>query len=462
LDSDPGIGFEVASYSIWENAGAIIVTVLRGNGLALGPISADYATGDLTAKAGQDYQAVSGTLAFEQNETVKTITIPILRNGLVKNNTSFRVILSNPTGGAALGRTSTSVIIMNAPELGTFRAVAPPFDTALTIGREGGLNILTWSGGGQLRPAPPDPADSPWSVGGQLQRADRPTGPWQTLTNASSPYAVQSALPTSFYRVTRPRPVNLYVPSSYDGQTPLPLVILLHSYHANGDWEESFWHIRPLAEARGFLYCHPDSALDQTGAAFWNATDAGFDLFNTGIDDAGYLRSLIEEIGQQFAVDRKRISLIGNSGGAFMAHRMACQFADLIAGIASRAGATFLDPSRCEHSQPVNILQIHGTQDVTVSYDGGANAALIMPAFPGALKTIELWAGYNGASDPVTEPGFDLTVPRLDTVVTRYMNHPPGGAVELWKIIGGTHFDPPFSPEFAPRVIDWLLAHPKP
>ena len=95
--------------------------------------------------------------------------------------------------------------------------MAPPFDTALTIRRDGGFNILTWSGGGQL------------------QRADRPTGPWQMLTNASSPYTVQSALPTTFYRVTRPRPVNLYIPSSYDGQTPLPLVILLHGYSGTGD-----------------------------------------------------------------------------------------------------------------------------------------------------------------------------------------------------------------------------------
>ena len=149
-----------------------------------------------------------------------------------------------------------------------------------------------------------------------------------------------------------------------------------------------------------------------------------------------------------------------------MAHRMACQFADLIAGIASRAGATFLDPSRCEHSQPVNILQINGTKDVTVFYDGGANTAPgTMAAFPGALKTVQLWAGYNGARDPVTEPGrsldLDLNVPGLDTVITRYTNYPPGGAVELWKITGGDHFISP-SPEFSPHVIDWLLAHPKP
>jgi hypothetical protein len=64
LDSDPGIGFELASYSVWESAGAITVTVLRGNDVALGPSTVDYATSDLFAKAGQDYQAVSGTIAF--------------------------------------------------------------------------------------------------------------------------------------------------------------------------------------------------------------------------------------------------------------------------------------------------------------------------------------------------------------------------------------------------------------
>jgi hypothetical protein len=61
---------------------------------------------------------------------------------------------------------------------------------------------------------------------------------------------------------------------------------------------------------------------------------------------------------------------------------------------------------------------------------------------------------------------LDLAVPGLDTVITRYTNSPPGGAVELWKIIDGTLF-PTFnsgssSSEYVPRVIDWLLAHPKP
>jgi hypothetical protein len=153
----------------------------------------------------------------------------------VTNDTSFRVTLSNPTGGAVLGTASTFVNIMNAPEPGTFRTVAPPFDTALNFRREGDVNILTWDGGGQL------------------QRADRPTGPWQTLSIATNPFTVQSPIPTTFYRVTRPRPANVYVPSSYDGQTPLPLVMLLHAYTRTGAAEEAYMQFRPPRRGSDFF-----------------------------------------------------------------------------------------------------------------------------------------------------------------------------------------------------------------
>jgi polyhydroxybutyrate depolymerase len=153
-----------------------------------------------------------------------------------------------------------------------------------------------------------------------------------------------------------------------------------------------------------------------------------------------------------------------------MAYRMACQSADLIAGIASLAGMTFLEPSQCGPSAPVNILHIHGTTDATVPYGGGAFFVnppfpANMPPFPGAVKSVQMWAGYNGSSGPTTDPArsMDLVadVAGLDTVVTRYTTCPPGGAVELWTVHGGGHY-PTLSAEFSPRVIDWLLAHPKP
>ena len=445
------MGFERTSYtSAWGSTNGITLAVLRGNDVALGPISVDYSTSDLTAQAWVDYEPISGTLAFEANQTVRGLTIPILRDRVAGGIRTFSVVLSNATGGAALATSSTTVRI-----IGVYFMVASPFETALSIQHLQGLKTLSWSGGGQL------------------QRADSPAGPWQTLSAARSPCTVQPPIPTSFYRVARPRPVNLYVPSGYDGQTAVPLVILLHGYSGTGAGEERYMQFQPLAESRGFLYCYPDGMIDRWGNRFWNATDASADFAYTGVDDAGYLRGLVESIGGQFAVDRKRVYLIGHSNGGFMAYRMACQSADLVAGIASLAGGTFLDPGRCAPSEPVSILQIHGTADGIVPYAGGAvttaNPAFPFPwntpAFPGALRDVQFWAGYNGASGPMTdpEPSLDLTtdVAGVDTVITRYTNSPAGGAVELWTSIGGSH-SPALSSQFSPRVIDWLLSHPKP
>jgi len=112
---------------------------------------------------------------------------------------------------------------------------------------------------------------------------------------------------------------------------------------------------------------------------------------------------------------------------------MACQSADLIAGIASLAGTTFLNPSNCAPLQPVNILHFQGTADTLAPYGRGAATMpgfpANMPAFPGALQTVQIWAGYNGARDPVTDasPSLDLTLdpPGLDTIITRYTNSAP-------------------------------------
>src|SRR5207249_747709 len=41
-------------------------------------VSVKYATADGTAKAGEDYLPVSGTVSFGPNETVKTINVPVL------------------------------------------------------------------------------------------------------------------------------------------------------------------------------------------------------------------------------------------------------------------------------------------------------------------------------------------------------------------------------------------------
>ncbi len=54
------------------------------------------------------------------------------------------------------------------------------------------------------------------------------------------------------------RPAVEHVPPGYVAGVPMPLLIALHGYSGDGDGIESYMKFRPVADARGFLYAHPD------------------------------------------------------------------------------------------------------------------------------------------------------------------------------------------------------------
>jgi polyhydroxybutyrate depolymerase len=446
LDNDPGVGFERSTTSVWEKLPGLTLNVVRGNDGWLGPFTVDYQTVNGSALAGVDYEDTSGTLTFGTNEMVKSVPLVLLRDPAPEAAKYFIVTLTNLTGQITMGASTSRVTIVDASR-GIADLVQPPVSGA--IRNDSGLVQVSWEGSAAV------------------SRSDSITGPWEQLGATESPYLTTPSLPGVFYQLRNPRSARVYVPSSYDGQTPLPLVMVLHGYMANAAWIMNYFQMEPLAEARGFLVCHPEGTADSSGYPFWNATDACCNFYGSNVGDSAYLRGVIEEVARQYVVDRKRIYVTGLSNGGYMSHRMACDHADLIAGIAAVGGVTFLDSSTPRPSQPVNVLQIHGTADEVVPYAGGSIGANlpVVALFPGAVRTAQIWAGYNGSSDPVTEavPSLDLVldVSGLDTVVTRYTTCPPGGAVELWTINGGVHV-PTLSSQFSPRVIDWLLAHPKP
>jgi polyhydroxybutyrate depolymerase len=451
LDNDPGVGFESSTNSVWEKLRGSTLNVVRGNDGWLGPFTVAYQTVNGTAQAGIDYQGTSGTLTFGTNEMVKSIPVLLLQNPAFFTGRYFTLTLSNLTGSLTLGQSSSRVTIVDALR-GNVDLAQPPLSGA--IAKDGDLIQVTWPGSAAI------------------SRADSVIGPWEQLGTVNSPLLTVPSLPGAFYQIRSPRSARLYVPSSYDGQTPLPLVLVLHCYSCDAGEMVDYFRMEPLAESRGFLICHPNGTVDRVGNRFWNATEACCDFDGSTVGDSAYLRGLIEDVARHYAVDRKRIYVTGWSNGGYMSHRMAIDHADLIAGIAALAGVTFLDPNTPRPSQPVNVLQIDGTADEIVPYAGGAllGGLPVVALFPGAVATAQAWASFNGCEGPQWDlqpsMNLDLDVPGLDTTVMRYTNCPLGGAVELWAINGGKHFPTLFSgatsSEFSARVIDWLLAHPKP
>lgn len=256
--------------------------------------------------------------------------------------------------------------------------------------------------------------------------------------------------------------VPLYIPEGYDPETPAPLVVLLHGYAATGLLQEIYLRLRPLADELGFLYAYPDGTTDRVGLHFWNATDACCDEFGSGVDDSTYLKKLIRTIRSQCSVDKRRIGLIGHSNGGFMAYRMACDHAKLISSIASFAGATYENPDDCEPSEPVHVLQVHGTLDDRIFYDGGR---LFGTAYPGAEESTEIWADYNGcAIEPVDADRRMNSVRNVagrETVLTTIgARCEEGGSSELWTIRRGAHI-PMITPEFREALAGWVVGHSK-
>lgn len=261
------------------------------------------------------------------------------------------------------------------------------------------------------------------------------------------------------------RPTELRVPDAYDGSEALPLVVVLHGYSATGLVQLAYSRIGELVNDQNVLVMAPDGLVNADGKQYWNATAACCDFDASGVDDATYLRGLIDDVSAEYNVDAKRIFLWGHSNGGFMAHRMACDHADVIAGIVSLAGTTHLSPADCVPSEPVSILQIHGDADSTILYEGGAVCAEAQCSYPGAEAAAEQWATNNGCSatrtTDATRLDLDSTVDGDETRIERHDGCPAGGGVELWVIEGGEHI-PVLRANFDDLNWDWFAANAKP
>lgn len=250
--------------------------------------------------------------------------------------------------------------------------------------------------------------------------------------------------------------VPLYVPSTIEPGTSLPLVVSLHGYTGNGTEHENYFNLRSQVDGQQFMLCVPEGTQNFSGDRFWNATDVccGF-----GVDDSGYLRGLIETIIAEQPVDLDSIHVTGHSNGGFMSYRMACDHADLVASVASLAGATYYYPSFCTPDQPVHVLQVHGTQDDVVQYGDSCFGFICIP---GALRTVRTWADYGQCADLEQPAGtLDLVgnLAGAETDVLRIdQDCETGGSAELWTINGGNH-GPSFNGNFRRELVAWLLEH---
>ena len=265
----------------------------------------------------------------------------------------------------------------------------------------------------------------------------------------------ESAAQKTTYSIGGERPATLKLPPGYDAMGSLPVVIGLHGYQGDPEGYDEYQGLSERVDIDNFALILPAGTRNSSGARFWNATDFCCDFFDSNVDDVAYLAGLVEEAGEYISVSR--VFSVGHSNGGFMSYRLACDGFPGLAAIAPLAGTSFPDAARCESAAPVSVLHIHGTDDDVILYDGVSAGT----GYAGAEDVVKRWAERAecdlSEAEDLAAIDIDRAVGGAETDRIRYRKGCRNGiTVELWKINEGSH-GPWFAPDYAERLIDWLL-----
>jgi polyhydroxybutyrate depolymerase len=218
----------------------------------------------------------------------------------------------------------------------------------------------------------------------------------------------------------------LYVPASYTGDRPVPVVFDFHGYGSSAVQQMAYGDFRALANRDGFLIVAPDGV-----------GDGGNRHFNFGVqpsagDDVAFTLAILDQVEGRYCVEARRVYAAGMSDGGAMTSGLACRAADRFAAFGPVA--VVLYSPLCAPGRPVAIAAFMGTADPVVPFNGGNVHCCGSPFVPSAPGSMSGWAVHDGCAAQPVDRQLSSQV-----VLRQWSACAAGSDVRFYMIQGGGH-----------------------
>ena len=233
----------------------------------------------------------------------------------------------------------------------------------------------------------------------------------------------------TFIHESLTRNYRLHLPSGYVPNQMYPLVFSFHGYTSNAFQQEIYTGMSNLADDENFIVVYPDGIN--------NAWNVGFGLMSyfSGVNDVGFVNALLDTLFSNYSIDTDRVYACGMSNGGYFSYRLACELSDRFAAIASVTGLiTDSTAANCNPSRHVPALQIHGTADPVVNYNG-------MTGSLGVEESLNYWMQKNECTGETYSTALpNSNVADLSTAEHIIYTGCDGcSSIEFYKITNGGH-----------------------
>lgn len=234
------------------------------------------------------------------------------------------------------------------------------------------------------------------------------------------------------------RTYTIYVPTIYSSSNPTPLVFNIHGLSGSSDKQEDYEDFRKIADTANFIIVHPQAlgtpGILSANPTSWNVFSA---VVSDGEADRNFIMALLDKIETEYTINNDRIYATGYSQGGYMSYNLGCLFSSRFAALAPISGSMAESYfAVCNPQHPTPIMEIHGTNDALVAYNGGAANTV-------ATDTIvKYWVNFNNCNP--TPISID-TLPNINIADSSRVVHfvytggDSASTVEFYKILNGGH-----------------------